>query len=343
MLQIKKNEVEYDLLKDTYKKCQTTLTRERAHAILLSMEERNCTDISSILFRHVDTIRDWLNEYERTRISSIYLHYDNNLNASKLTKEQKEEIQETLRKPPSSKEGSLPKAFWDTSLLKEFLNATYRIVYESERSYHHLFEIFNFSFTLPDFFDKRRNDAFVLTRMEEIKKEVKELESKGYIPFTADECSLYYETESKKAWFEKGKKAILKVVRDKTRQSYFGALNLLTGKSELIKLSWQNTETIIEALTALSKKYPRKKLAIVWDNGMWHRSKELREMLGEGKKFSHIKFIWLPPYAPDHNPQEHVWKVGKQAVANTVTKTFIELQKIFEDSITGRKFDYKLK
>jgi len=44
-----------------------------------------------------------------------------------------------------------------------------------------------------------------------------------------------------------------------------------------------------------------------------HRSKELRTLLGSGKEFEHIHFIWLPPYAPDYNPQEHVWKVAKLA------------------------------
>ncbi|MBI2595727.1 hypothetical protein HYW46_03270 [Candidatus Daviesbacteria bacterium] len=27
--------------------------------------------------------------------------------------------------------------------------------------------------------------------------------------------------------------------------------------------------------------------------------------------------INLPAYAPDHNPQEHVWKYGKDKIANT--------------------------
>ncbi len=98
---------------------------------------------------------------------------------------------------------------------------------------------------------------------------------------------------------------------------------------------------MIQALKDLPLMYKNKKLCIVWDNARWHRSKELRALLGKTKEFSHIRFIWLPPYAPEKNPQEHVWKIGKDAVKNTVTKTFDDLKKIFEDSICSKKFDYK--
>ena len=99
---------------------------------------------------------------------------------------------------------------------------------------------------------------------------------------------------------------------------------------------------MICALRELTKRHQYKKLCLVWDNAKWHRSKELRELLGKGKELSHIRFIWLPPYAPDKNPQEKVWKIGKDAVKNTVAKTFEELKKVFEKSIRGRKFDYKM-
>ena len=130
--------------------------------------------------------------------------------------------------------------------------------------------------------------------------------------------------------------------REKTRRHYFGALNLTSQKHELIPLSWQNAETIIEALQELTKRYPNQKLCILWDNAAWHRAKTLRDLLGEGREFSHIRLVWLPPYAPDENPEEHVWKVGKEAVSNRCTETFDELAALFESSIQGKSFAYKI-
>lgn len=342
MIFIEKSNSEYKILAKHYRTSQTRLIRDRSHAVILSMQGRNIPDIALILFRSENAIREWLQSFERVRISSVFPAYDGNTNASKLTNEQLKEIQETLGKPPSNKKGSLPCAFWDIKRLKEHISAEYGVVYESDRSYHHIFTLSEFSFKLPEGFDQRRDDRLVKKRMLEIQGEIEKKQKQGYSIFFADECSLCFETEYRRAWLPKGEKTILKVNREKIRQNYFGALNIKTKKEELVPLSWQNTETMIEALRELTKRYRHQKLCLVWDNARWHRSKELRAMLGNGKEFSHIRFIWLPPYAPDKNPQEHVWNIGKDAVKNTVTKTFDELKKIFENSIRGKKFDYKM-
>lgn len=339
---ITKSNKEYRVLTNHYKTSQTRLVQDRAHAVLLSMQGRSAPDIALILLRRENTIREWLQSFEATRMASIFPAYTGNTNASKLTQEQLEEIQETLGKPPSNKKGSLPSAFWDIKQLKEYVSTHYGIVYESDRSYHHLFVVSEFSFKLPEGFDKRRNDKLVKKRMLEIQDEIEKKQKQGYLVFFADECSLCFETEYRRAWLPKGEKTILKVNREKIRQNYFGALNIKSKKEELIALSWQNTETIIGALRELTKRYLNQKLCLVWDNAGWHRSKELRALLGRNREFSHIRFIWLPTYAPDKNPQENVWRIGKDATKNTVTKTFDDLKKVFEKSIRGKLFDYKM-
>ncbi len=276
--------------------------------------------------------------FEEERVTSIFPHYEGNENASLFTKKQREEIAKTLKKPPS-KQG-IPASFWSIAALKTYLSATYGVVYESDRSYHHLFELVNFSYKLPDAFDQRRDDALVIKRMKEIRSEIAHL--KGYEIFVADESSIVWETELRRAWLKKGEKTILKVNRTKQRQNYFGALNLRSHRHHLVPLSWQNTETMIEALRGLSKKYPEKKLCIIWDNARWHRSNALRVLLGKGKEFSHIRFVWLPPYAPDQNPEEHVWKYGKEHIANRVYASFKELTDTFASALAGKKFPYQM-
>lgn len=342
MIRIKKIKTEYNVLADHYRKSKTPLIRERAHAVLLAMQERPIPDIAKILMRDEGTIRGWLNSFVQKRIASIFPAYEGNTNASKLTAQQLEEIQQTLSMPPAAEEGRVPSTFWDVKHLKEYLRAEYGVVYESDRSYHHLFAISNFSFKLPEGFDRRRDDTLVTHRMHEILKEIQVAAAMGYIPFAADECSLSWDTEYRRAWLPTGTKTIMRVNRQNIRQNYFGALNLVSHTEELIPLDWQNTETMIGALRELTKRYPKQQLCILWDNAKWHRSKELRSLLGTGNEFSHIRFLWLPPYAPDKNPQEHVWKVGKDATANTVTNTFEQLKDVFERSINGKTFAYEM-
>ena len=50
--------------------------------------------------------------------------------------------------------------------------------------------------------------------------------------------------------------------------------------------------------------------------------------------------IYLPPYAPDHNPTEHVWNAAKGHIANLQRDTPEETFTAFTHYITGRAFDY---
>lgn len=328
------------LLEEHYKKCETLLIRSRAHAILLSSDGHHIPAIARILRSDEQTVRTWIEAFHDERFGSIFPKYTANTNAAKLTIRQRTEIQETLRSPPSGV--GLPGSFWSVKTMKSYLSAHYGVVYDSDRSYHHLFAVNQFSFKLPEGFDRRRDDIFVATRMKEAKQEIKQLQTDGYIPFAADECSLAWETTFRKAWLTKGEKTIIRMNREKKRRHYFGALNLLSHQHELIQLDWQNAENIIHALRELTKRYPEQKISILWDNARWHRAKKIRELLGDGHEFSHIRFVWMPPYAPDENPEEHVWKVGKEATANQCTSTFDEMASIFESAIQGKKFAYQI-
>ena len=337
MLQIEITKKELDLLRDHKKKAINNLIRDRAHCIILNNKGYGAIQIADILDRNRDTISDWINHWNEFRIASIFPNYDKGyLNRSPFTEEQLKEIKTTLSKPPEDE----MEEFWSVKKLKNYLNAKYQVVYESERSYHHLLEINNYSFKLPEGFNKRRDEKLIKNRMLEIKGEI-EKNKKEYEIFFTDECSLHFATEFRKIWLPKGKKTILKINKDLKRQNYFGAWNINSQQEHLIELDWQNTETIISALEQLTELYPNKKLMIIWDNAGWHRSKELRSHLGKGKKFSHIKLVWLPPYAPDHNPQEHIWKFAKGETKNQITNTFEELKSIFHNSIQNKTFDYK--
>lgn len=341
VLHIQKQTQTYDLLVDHYKTANSRLIRERTHAILLSMQGWSAPAIASILLRDEDTIRDWLKAYATDQLASIFPRYADNLNASKLTRDQLTDIQATLQAAPDSVNG-LPSAFWSVKHLRSYLQAEYGVVYESARSYHHLFAVSNFSFKLPEGFDRRRDDELVASRMKEVAAEVAKRLAAGDQVFAADECSLVWETEYRRVWLPTGRKTVLRVCRQKIRQHYFGAWNIDTKREELIRLDWQNTDTIIGALRELTKRYPGQKLCLVWDNAAWHRAKQLRNLLGKTNEFAHIRFIWLPPYAPDNNPQEHIWKKAKSVTKNTVTTTFEDLKRLFETAISGKTFDYQM-
>ena len=140
-------------------------------------------------------------------------------------------------------------------------------------------------------------------------------------------------------WLPKGQKSIIKVERKREAQSFIGFLNLQTGEELLFPLSWQRQDTIIPVLEGLTLKYPNRRICIIWDNAKFHKGKKIRKKLSTTLRRVHL--INLPPYAPDHNPQEHVWKYGKAKLANTQRESLEETVTVFQSIVMSRNYPYR--
>lgn len=341
MIKIILTEDEKYLLGEYFKTSPLKLVRLKSQAVLMRSEELKLETMSKLLFKERRTIQRWIKDFSKIRMASIFTGHKDNENAGKLTKKQKQEIANTLKKPPS--EYGLPKEFWDIPVLKEYIKAEFGIVYESERSYHFLLKFSNLSFKLPDKFDIRRNEELIKKRMEEIKLEIEDYLNNGeWEVFASDEVRTMLETLTKKAWLKKGGKTIVKVKRSNEYQNYIGLLNQKNFKCRIYELKWQNQEEIIKAIENFLKLYPNKKICIVWDNAAFHKGKLIRGVLKKGNSFERIHLISFPPYAPDKNPIEHVWKKAKQKISNIQFKSFEETKNAFKKLINGRKFKYQI-
>lgn len=340
MIKIKLSEGEKYILFQYFKTSNLILIRLKSQAIL--MKERNISnkDISKVLFKEESTISKWIRDFNRKRMASIFTGHQNNENASKLTKEQKKEIKEILKKPPS--EYGIPKEFWSVPSLKKYIKAQFKIVYESKESYYFLLKFGNLSFKKPEKFNIKRDDEFIDKRIEEIRREVKECSDNKYIIFSSDESRIVWESEIRKAWIKKGEKTIIKFQKSDEYQNYIGFLNHETSKCHLFELNWQKQEEIIKALKKLTKIYGNKKICIVWDNAKFHKGKLIRKSLQKGELLEKVHLINFPPYAPDKNPVEHIWKEAKNQISNTQFEDFNKTKRIFKKFITTAKFDYKI-
>ena len=88
--------------------------------------------------------------------------------------------------------------------------------------------------------------------------------AQGYLVFAADEVRIEHEALTRRAWCRRGVPTVLEVDRQRRCQSYIGFLNQADGSVELTALDWQNSHTIIDALTQLVDKHPGQKITIVW-------------------------------------------------------------------------------
>ena len=86
-----------------------------------------------------------------------------------------------------------------------------------------------------------------------------------------------------------------------------GALNARTGRLTWVEADQKNSDLFIRQLWQLIKDYPRARcIHIILDNYKIHSSQ--RTKLALNALGSRVKLHFLPPYCPDHNRIERVWK-----------------------------------
>jgi transposase len=315
------------------------LVRLKAEAVLYSSMGVSVEIISSSVDRSQKTVSGWLSDWNYCRLQSVVTEHSGNQNAAKLTREQKEELKEIPKSPPS--EAGIPADFWDVPALEDVVKTKFDVEYESDSSYQLLMKFCGMSFKKPDPFDKKRNEARIAARMDEIKEQVRGLLAEGYEVYTVDEVRVEHEAETRKMWLPRGERTKLEVDRKKSAHSFFGALSLTKKKMKIYPITGnQNAEQSILMLSRLQRETPGKKIAAVLDNASFHHAKDLTKLFSPGEALERITSIFLPPYTPDHNPTEHVWNAAKGHISNLQRDTPEETFSAFMSYVTNRKFDY---
>ena len=315
------------------------LIRMKSEAVLLASMGVDVKIIASSVDRSPRTVLSWLKEWRATRLHSVVTGHAGNENAAKLTRSQKSELAETLASAPAG--SGVPADFWDVPALQDVVRSKFDVQYESDSSYQLLMKFLGMSFKLPDPFDKRRDEDAVLARMEQVKTQVTALLADGYEVYTVDEVRVEHEAETRRMWLPRGERTKLHVDRKKSARSFFGALSLTTKKMKIYPISGnQNTEQIILMMNRLQRETSASKIAVVLDNAGFHHARGLTDLFEPGEALDRITPVYLPPYAPDHNPTEHVWNAAKGHIANLQRCTPEETFSAFMRYVTGRDFDY---
>ena len=315
------------------------LVRMKAEAVLYASEGVSISIIAKTVERAERTVQEWLAEWRATRMCSVLTGHAGNQNAAEPARAQEEELKAILARPPSR--SGVHAEFWDVPAMREVVKIMFDVEYQADSSYQLLLRLCGLSLELPDSFDEHRNEKAITRRMAEVKAQVKSLLDQGWEVYTADEVRLEHEAETRRMWLPKGQRTKLYVDRKKTSQSFFGALSLTSKKVKLYPIEGnQNTEQTILALERLQRETETEQIAVVLDNARFHHAKALTGLYEPGRLLERITPIHPPPYAPDHNPVEHVRNTAKNNIANIQRETPEETFGAFASYVTGRSFDY---
>ncbi len=156
-----------------------------------------------------------------------------------------------------------------------------------------------------------------------------------------DEAGFGRISKPKYCWCGKGFRPCVPCHHIREYRYAYGAVEPQTGESFFLVLPYCNTDCMNVFLQELSKSYPNDFILMVADGAAWHKSKGL-------KLPKNIEIFPLPPYTPEMNPIEQIWKeLRKRGFKNEIfqtlnkvidrlCKTICSLSNDTVKSITGR-------
>jgi putative transposase len=164
------------------------------------------------------------------------------------------------------------------------------------------------------------------------------------VVYLQDECHLLWGDVLGYVWGRRGEAIEIPMLNEKERQTFYGAVNLITQDFHLCEATTGDGENTVAFVKSLQKLHPDAQMWIIWDGAKHHRYGKMKEYLedeneGLEEEDWRITCLWFAPNAPEQNPVEDIWLVGKNAIrkAFNENKTFAKVKKCFQTNVEQAK------
>ena len=286
---------------------------DRIKSVLLRDEDWSVARIAQALRLSNDTVSRYLCDYLETK--SVDLRYQGS--SEKLSIEQTELLKAHLR------ENLYTKALDIVAHIKETFNVDYTVAGLTDWLKRHEFS-YKWTKGQPSKADAEKQTAFVAYY-----NDLKEKTPKNEPIFFIDGVHPTMATKPTRGWIAKGIDKIILTTASRTRMNIMGAIELSTMKVFYGEHETINAESVTLLFSQLKQAYPTAtKLHIILDQAGYHRSEELAKYA----EANHIQLHFLPPYSPNLNPIERLWKVMNEEARNN---RYFKSAKEFRESIRG--------
>jgi transposase len=101
-------------------------------------------------------------------------------------------------------------------------------------------------------------------------------------------------------WCKKPLRPLVKAMLSHQYVYAYAAVSPQDGKLDSLVLPEVNGLWMQEFLTEVAGRYPKENIVMVVDGAGWHKNKNFAMP-------TNLKLVFLPPYSPELNPQEHIW------------------------------------
>lgn len=329
-----------DALQEYIQTTRDSRELKRALAVQNTLAGRPWADVAEELGVKESFISKWRARYKHGGVEALRLGYKGS--AGYLQPQEKQAVMAWIHQ----------QATWNVPQLQHHIEHTYGVRYTSQQSYYALFHEARISWKkLQDRHPKADPDAVAAKRTElhdKVHTEQSAILHKQTVWLFLDECHLLWGDACGYAWGPRNERVYLPIENIKDRQTYYGALNLLTGRPVVWEADSGNKENTVAFLTYLRQVFQGRRMVITWDGASYHTAHLVRDYVGQingpecPEPQRRIQLLRFAPHAPAQNPMEDVWLAGKREVRKQWAELtiFADVKHVFSQTITTTQFHF---
>lgn len=319
-------------IRHLHSKCPVKRFADKLKALLLLDKGLSCIEVGEILLLDDDTVRKYRDQYLAQGAESL-LGDNNKGSQAYLSMGQLEELDKYLQ----------DNVYSDSKGIKDWIAQNFNIKYTASGIVS-LLKRMGFVYKKPVLTPCKAN----VEKQKEFIAEYSEL--KDNLPkedqiYFVDGVHPQHNTIAGYGWIKKGKTKHLKTNNGRQRININGAINLDTKQVIYVEDERINAQTMIALLERILKAQKEGKIHIILDNARYYHAMLVKDFLADNPR---IVFHFLPPYSPNLNIIERLWRILKEEVVyNTFYLRFCNFKKavnkFFEDEVwMSEKFENTL-
>lgn len=295
---IKLTQTEREELKQLHRNCRKKRFADKLKAILLLDNGFSCVEVGQILLLDDDTVRKYRNQYLSHGANSL-LEDNNKGSLPYLSDVELSSLDKHLEEYTYS----------DSKGIIDWIKREFGISY-TPSGINSLLKRIGFVYKKPVLTPCKVNEE----KQEEFVREYQDIKrnlSKEDQIYFVDGVHPQHNTIANYGWIKKGKTKQLKTNNGRQRTNINGAYNAATRQVFYVEDERINAQTMIALLQVILKEQKEGKIHIVLDNARYYHALVVKEFLVDNPR---ITLHFLPPYSPNLNIIERLWKILKTKV-----------------------------
>ncbi len=308
-------DIEKAYLKKLHRELRDQRNCDRIKAIILLSDNYTINKVADILLIDRDTISRWAKKFNNKSTLSDWLVDNYRIYSGRLNPEQKKKIINYVDENTIN----------NSKQIIEYIKIEFNISYK-ESGVVALLHTLGFSYKntvlVPSKYDEEKQKNF-----KDIYENLEKHLSKEEVILFTDGVHPQHNTKCSKAWIRVGETKEVKSNSGRSRINIQGAYNPHNQEIIIHEDKNLNAENTIEFFKKIEKAYLNKKtIHLILDNAAYYRNKVVTKFL----ETSRVKTIFLPPYSPNLNLIERLWKFMRKKVINN---KYYEKFTLFKKSI----------